>query len=101
MTRKKRSRGRLTLSTWLRLPEREAFKNLEQLTLRLANQVLQEFWLLSSGGGSQERLAAYTAAEFPRSRSRGERGAARIASAADRFGTILVKNLPAAAGDTG
>ncbi len=101
MTRKKRSRGRLTLSTWLRLPEREAFKNLEQLTLRLANQVLQEFWLLSSGGGSQERLAAYTAAEFPRSRSREERGAARIASAADRFGTILVKNLPAAAGDTG
>ena len=56
--------------------------------------------LLSSGGDSQERLAAYKAAELPRSRSRGEKGAARIASAADRFGSILVKNLPAVAGFT-
>ena len=44
MGRKKRSRGRLTLSTWLKLPEHEAFHRLEQLTLRLANQVLEDLW---------------------------------------------------------
>ncbi len=118
MAWKKRGRSRLTLSTWFRCGARGHF--LTAPNGRKAGRAGAWFscpscgynadrdyaaalviGLLSSGGGSLERLAAYTAAEFPRSRSRRKRGAARIASAASRFGTITVKNLPAAAGDNG
>ncbi len=57
--------------------------------------------LLSSREGSLEKLAAYKAARLPRSRSRGKKSTARITGAANRFGTIAVKNLPAVAGDYG
>ncbi len=57
--------------------------------------------LLSSGGGSLERLPAYKAEELPRSRSRGKGGSPELASAAGRLKTIIMRNLPAVAGDNG